>query len=213
MAKKPKGKKKGKGIPKPVLIVGGVLGAYLLYRWYKNRQATSSTPATGPTLPASGYSDTGSGGGGSAGGGSAPPGTPQPATGSTATGVDYSGTGSVATLDPTATAPAAIQGYDPTTGLLAGQTFNNPFTTDLSGAYAAGMGNGPLVATAPTSFPDSGLVQGVSSGNPTVNNGLPSLRQIVATGTTSGTGAGYTGTGVTGLSPAVLAAAHSRVGG
>ena len=85
---------KGKwhGVPKPVLLVGAGVGVYLLYRWYQNRNSSSSTAAgTTPSTSTGngtslgglggGYSGGGYGGGyGGAGGGSGtstPPATTQ----------------------------------------------------------------------------------------------------------------------------------------
>ena len=61
------------GLPIYVWAIGGAAGAYLLYRWYQNRSASSTTaaatPATGASVPTSGlgYAGTGSSGGGGGG--------------------------------------------------------------------------------------------------------------------------------------------------
>ena len=65
------------GVPKPVLAVGGVVGAYLVYRWYKNRSSSTAAATTATANPAatgtdtgtgSGYTGTGTGSGGGGGG-------------------------------------------------------------------------------------------------------------------------------------------------
>ena len=68
----PKGILNGKwhGIPTPVLIVGGSVGAFLLYRWYSNRNASAASttaPATSASNPYGWL--TGDQGSGSTGGG------------------------------------------------------------------------------------------------------------------------------------------------
>jgi hypothetical protein len=76
----PKGKgnlftKKWHGVPVSVLFAGGGVALYFGYRWYKNRQSSSSTttPSTTSTGDTTGTgtdtSGLGSGGGGSSGGG------------------------------------------------------------------------------------------------------------------------------------------------
>lgn len=60
---------KGKiaGIPRPVVLIVGGLGLYLGYRWYKNRQAASTSSTATPTASSGTTADT-SGGYGSGGG-------------------------------------------------------------------------------------------------------------------------------------------------
>lgn len=84
MAEEP-AKKKGSalsgktlGLPTPVVVIGGGAGAFLLYRWYKNRQSSSSTATPAATASpnaatgtdsgvGAGFTGTGSSGGGGGG--------------------------------------------------------------------------------------------------------------------------------------------------
>jgi len=58
------------GVPKPVIAVGGGLLLYLGYKWYKNRQSSSSTAATTGAAATSPTDTTGSGSGNGGGSGS-----------------------------------------------------------------------------------------------------------------------------------------------
>lgn len=71
-AKKGKGLSgKWHGVPKPVLVLGGGLAIYLLYRWYQNKNAAAAanvTPSTAtPTTTSTGDTTGGLGGTGSTG--------------------------------------------------------------------------------------------------------------------------------------------------
>lgn len=58
------------GIPTPVVIAGGAAGAFLLYRWYKNRNAASASTTAPATTASNPYGWlTGDQGSGSTGGG------------------------------------------------------------------------------------------------------------------------------------------------
>ena len=114
--------KKFHGVPMPVVVIGGGVGLYLVYNWYKNRQAssTSSTAATTPSTTPTTTTDTtgsGPGGGGSTlggGGGAIDP----------LTGLPYApGVGSLAPPSSTSvpgTAPGTPIGTVPASGAYTG---------------------------------------------------------------------------------------------
>lgn len=106
-------KKKWHGVPVPLIAVGGGLVLYLGYRWYENRNASSSsttTPSTTSTGDTTGTgSDTGLGGGLGAGNENYPtPAQPPTTTSGFGTG-PYGNTGVVSGLVPQAVTPGATQ--------------------------------------------------------------------------------------------------------
>lgn len=118
----PKGILNGKwhGIPTPVLIVGGSVGAFLLYRWYSNRNASAASttaPATSASNPYGWL--TGDQGSGSTGGGGSSALQPLVSTNSTFPATNSSGPLAPATgsAQPAATATSNVTSaadYTPT---------------------------------------------------------------------------------------------------
>jgi hypothetical protein len=132
------------GVPVWVLAGGGGVGAFLLYKWYKNRQsadttsgATSATApvATGTTGTGSGYTGTGQGGGGGGGGNLA--------------NALSALTSAIAGLTPSASSTTTAPTSSPVVAPVAAAAFPlGPDTlTPAPSATSAASGNAPAVAT------------------------------------------------------------------
>ena len=110
----PKGKAKASsfhGIPIWVIAVGGAAGAYLLYRWYKSRSASTSAASTdtGTTATDTGTGSTDSGYGAGSGGGGDNSGQPW-----WTNPTNYSGTTGTTTGSDTTTTPDTTPYTTPT---------------------------------------------------------------------------------------------------
>jgi len=176
--KQPFLKKKILGVPAPVVLVVAGVGALYLYKKYKGNQSTSPSAAGLPlgNTVGSGYGGGDTSGGGGSAGGSAPPADTTPASqGYTSTGT----AGTVYTTPSTDTTSlnTPTQGYDPATGLLAGQPFINPYTTSPTTGqdYLNLSPSNPLIATGVTSslagYTGRGTVSGVSTPSGTLQGG------------------------------------------
>jgi len=173
--KQPFLKKKILGVPAPVVLVVAGVGALYLYKKYKGNQSTSPSAAGLPlgNTVGSGYGGGDTSGGGGSAGGSAPPADTTPAPPNTTTTTTDGGT--AYTVPAAANTPT--QGYDPATGLLAGQPFINPYTTSPTTGqdYLNLSPSNPLIATGVTSslagYTGRGTVSGVSTPSGTLQGG------------------------------------------
>lgn len=231
---KPKGKK-GKKLTggKRVAVFAAVgVGAYLLYRWYQNRNASSTSSTATPT--GSSGAPTGSGGGygtgggyGGGGGGGTTPDTTTPTT-TTPTTTTAPGTGAV--VPPSFTSPGTkITALKPASTPVGstplsvdGQNFQTTanFKDNTTGTTYLGISNpseaarlnrlGINLVHNPNDPTGKGLFVPVPAGQNPANYGKYSAADnaaahdaaksgypTTATGTKTGSGAGYTGKGTT----------------
>lgn len=227
-------KKKVAGLPLPVVLVGGGLGLYLVYRYYKSHQAASTSSIATPTASSGttpdqsgGYMGSGGGYSGASGGGS-PTDTSIPGTTETTTPLVPTGTGPTTPtgIPATTLAKKTITPIGSQVITVGGRPFSTVSGFIHNGSTYYGINNpaeakqleqlGVTLVHNPNDPSGKGLFVMKPAGAKTIPRSAPTPageKRKVATGTRTGTGAGYAGTGATNSvqPPPAAARAENRV--